>query len=34
MNQQTNKFPPQHQNEQPGVESEMSPQPLSMDPAL
>lgn len=33
MNQPTTKFPPQHQNEQPGVESEMSPQPLSMDSA-
>ena len=33
MKQPTTKFPPQHQNEQPGVESEMSPQPLSMDSA-
>jgi len=33
MNQQPTKFPPQHQNEHPGVESEMSPQPLSMDSA-
>ena len=33
MNQPTTKFPPQHQNEQPGVESEMSPKPLSMDSA-
>ena len=33
MNQPTTKFPPQHQKVQPGVESEMSPQPLSMDPA-
>ena len=33
MNQPTTKFPPQHQNEQPGVESEMNPQPLSMDSA-
>ena len=33
MNQPTTKFPPQHQKVQPGVESEMSPQPLSMDSA-
>ena len=33
MNQPTTKFPPQHQNEQPGVESEMSPKPLSIDSA-
>ena len=33
MNQPTTKFPPQHQKEQPGVESEMSPQPLSIDSA-
>ena len=33
MNQPTTKFPPQHQKVQPGVESEMGPQPLSMDPA-
>ena len=32
MNQQPNKFPPQHQKEQPGVESKMDPQPVSMDP--
>ena len=32
MNQQPNKFPPQHQKEQPGVESKMDPQPDSMDP--
>ena len=33
MNQPTTKFPPQHQKVQPGVESEMSPQPLSIDSA-
>ena len=31
MNQPTTKFPPQHQKEQPGIESEMNPQPISMD---
>jgi NAD(P)-dependent dehydrogenase (short-subunit alcohol dehydrogenase family) len=31
MNQPTTKFPPQHQKEQPGIESEMSPQPISID---
>lgn len=25
-------FPPQHQNKQPGVETEMNPQPISLDP--
>jgi NAD(P)-dependent dehydrogenase (short-subunit alcohol dehydrogenase family) len=33
MNQQPNKFPPQHQNKQPGVESEMNPLPVSIDKA-
>jgi NAD(P)-dependent dehydrogenase (short-subunit alcohol dehydrogenase family) len=32
QNQQKNTFPPQHQNHQPGVESEMNPRPLSVDP--
>jgi len=31
MNQPTTKFPPQHQKEQPGIESEMNPQPISID---
>ena len=31
MHQPTIKFPPQHQKEQPGVESEMNPQPTSLD---
>jgi NAD(P)-dependent dehydrogenase (short-subunit alcohol dehydrogenase family) len=30
--QQKNTFPPQHQNRQPGVESEMNPRPVSVDP--
>ncbi|PLS02959.1 SDR family oxidoreductase [Neobacillus cucumis] len=29
--QQKNTFPPQHQNHQPGVESEMNPRPVSVD---
>ncbi len=33
MNQQPSKFPPQHQNKQPGVESEMNPLPVSIDKA-
>ncbi|WP_160724660.1 SDR family oxidoreductase [Bacillus sp. USDA818B3_A] len=32
QNQQKNTFPPQHQNHQPGVESEMNPRPVSVDP--
>ncbi|MEH7416409.1 SDR family oxidoreductase [Neobacillus drentensis] len=31
QNQQKNTFPPQHQNHQPGVESEMNPRPISVD---
>jgi NAD(P)-dependent dehydrogenase (short-subunit alcohol dehydrogenase family) len=31
-NKQKNTFPPQHQNQQPGVESEMNPRPISVDP--
>ncbi len=31
-NQKKNTFPPQHQNHQPGVESEMNPRPISVDP--
>src|SRR3954453_23818900 len=30
--QQQKAFPPQHQNHQPGVKSEMNPRPLSVDP--
>lgn len=30
--QQKNTFPPQHQNHQPGIESEMNPLPISIDP--
>jgi NAD(P)-dependent dehydrogenase (short-subunit alcohol dehydrogenase family) len=30
--QQKKAFPPQHQNHQPGIESEMNPRPLSVDP--
>jgi NAD(P)-dependent dehydrogenase (short-subunit alcohol dehydrogenase family) len=30
--QQKNTFPPQHQNHQPGVESQMNPRPISVDP--
>jgi NAD(P)-dependent dehydrogenase (short-subunit alcohol dehydrogenase family) len=30
--QQKNSFPPQHQNHQPGVENEMNPRPISVDP--
>lgn len=30
--QQKNAFPPQHQNQQPGVESKMDPEPISVDP--
>lgn len=29
--QQKNAFPPQHQNRQPGIESEMNPRPVSVD---
>ena len=32
MTQNKNAFPPQHQNKQPGIESEMNPQPVSVDP--
>ena len=32
MTQNKNAFPPQHQNKQPGVEAEMNPQPVSIDP--
>lgn len=32
QNQQKQTFPPQHQNHQPGIESEMNPTPLSVDP--
>jgi len=32
QNQQKQTFPPQHQNHQPGVESEMNPRPISVDP--
>ncbi|WHZ04509.1 SDR family oxidoreductase [Neobacillus sp. YX16] len=30
--QQKKAFPPQHQNHQPGIESEMNPRPVSVDP--
>lgn len=30
--QQKQTFPPQHQNRQPGLESEMNPKPISVDP--
>jgi NAD(P)-dependent dehydrogenase (short-subunit alcohol dehydrogenase family) len=30
--QQKQTFPPQHQNRQPGIESEMNPRPVSVDP--
>lgn len=30
--QQKKAFPPQHQNHQPGIESEMTPRPVSIDP--
>ena len=30
--QQKKAFPPQHQNHQPGIESEMNPSPISVDP--
>lgn len=30
--QQKKAFPPQHQNHQPGIESEMTPHPISIDP--
>ena len=30
--QQKKAFPPQHQNRQPGIESEMNPRPVSVDP--
>lgn len=32
QNQQKMAFPPQHQNHQPGVEREMNPRPISVDP--
>lgn len=32
QNQQKQTFPAQHQNHQPGVESEMKPRPISVDP--
>jgi NAD(P)-dependent dehydrogenase (short-subunit alcohol dehydrogenase family) len=32
QNQQKNTFPPQHQNHQPGIESEMTPRPISVGP--
>jgi len=32
QNQQKQTFPPQHQNQQPGVESEMNPRPISIGP--
>lgn len=31
-NKQNNEFPPQHQNHQPGTETEMHPVPISVDP--
>lgn len=31
-NKQNNEFPPQHQNHQPGTETEMYPEPISVDP--
>jgi NAD(P)-dependent dehydrogenase (short-subunit alcohol dehydrogenase family) len=31
-NKQQNTFPPQHQDHQPGIESEMNPRPISVDP--
>jgi NAD(P)-dependent dehydrogenase (short-subunit alcohol dehydrogenase family) len=31
-NQKKKVFPPQHQNHQPGIESEMNPRPVSVDP--
>ena len=31
-NKQNNEFPPQHQNHQPGTETEMHPKPISIDP--
>ncbi|WP_462408951.1 SDR family oxidoreductase [Neobacillus sp. Marseille-QA0830] len=33
QNQKKQSFPPQHQNRQPGIESEMNPRPLSDGPA-
>lgn len=33
MKSQTGAFPPQHQNKQPGIESDMNPQPTSIDAA-
>jgi NAD(P)-dependent dehydrogenase (short-subunit alcohol dehydrogenase family) len=32
MTQNKKAFPPQHQNKQPGIEAEMNPQPVSIDP--
>jgi len=32
MNQKKKVFPPQHQNRQPGIEAEMNPKPISIDP--
>src|SRR3954470_10829483 len=32
QNQQKKTFPAQHQNHQPGIESEMNPLPISVDP--
>jgi NAD(P)-dependent dehydrogenase (short-subunit alcohol dehydrogenase family) len=32
QNQSKKAFPPQHQNHQPGLESEMNPRPISVDP--
>ena len=32
QNQQKKLFPPQHQNQQPGIEAEMNPLPVSVDP--
>jgi NAD(P)-dependent dehydrogenase (short-subunit alcohol dehydrogenase family) len=31
--QQKNGFPPQHQNQQPGTEGQMNPEPVSVDPS-
>ncbi len=32
MSQKKKVFPPQHQNRQPGIETEMNPKPISVDP--
>ncbi|HTE21047.1 MAG TPA: SDR family NAD(P)-dependent oxidoreductase, partial [Armatimonadota bacterium] len=32
MSQEEQQFPPQHQEQQPGIESEMDPRPVADDP--